>query len=109
MSDKAHYHSHMWFPTGQSRVIANLSLIIVSPGKRLPLLSTHDTVKRATGHVNNLLVSKRTQYSLGGALMGVITVTKTIVVSLAPVIRANNASISAKILVLTFETILYSL
>lgn len=76
----------MRFSAGYSGIIANLSLIIVTPGEGFPILCTHHTVQRPTRQVNHILVRQRTKDTLGSTLVGIIAMTETEVVPLAPVI-----------------------
>ena len=77
-------HRHLRRRHHNSGVIADLPLVVVPPGKHFPVLRAHDAVERPTGDVNHLLIAQVTQHLLWDALVGVVAMTKSVVISFPP-------------------------
>ena len=68
-------------------VVPDLSLVVVSPGEDLSVAGTADTVERATRHIHHRLAGQRTHDSLGKTLVGVVCMTQTVIITLAPAMK----------------------
>ena len=69
---------------GYGGAVADLVLVIVTPGKHLAVTGAGHAVKRPAGKVYHLTVDQKTQDPLWGSLVGVVIVPQPVELSLTP-------------------------
>lgn len=83
-TDSIQLFTHVWALTGSGGVIPYLSLIVVPPGVHPAVRGAGQTVQGATGNVHHPPLRQGTQHPLGGALVGVVAMTQSVVISFTP-------------------------
>lgn len=77
--------TYLWCLTGRRGIISDLPFIIVPPCKHFAITGAGQAVEGSTRYVHHLAVSQSTENTLWGALVGVVSVAKSEIVSFPPV------------------------